>query len=56
VVENCYRKHGFPPNYGKNFAANNASIESCEEREDVDDTKSVRGRTIIPSADYLCCK
>ncbi|WJX63250.1 hypothetical protein P8452_48162 [Trifolium repens] len=44
VVENCYMKHGFPPNYGKNYAANNTSVESSEERDDADDTKSVRGQ------------
>jgi hypothetical protein len=45
VVENCYRKHGFPPNYGRSYAANNTSLESSEDRDDVDDTKSVRGQS-----------
>ncbi|KAK2390516.1 putative mitochondrial protein [Trifolium repens] len=45
VVENCYKKHGFPPNYGKSTAANNTSLDSAEDREDVDDTKSVRGQS-----------
>ncbi|XP_045831491.1 uncharacterized protein LOC123922861 [Trifolium pratense] len=43
VVENCYKKHGFPPHYGRSTTANNASLESFEEREDLDDTKSVKG-------------
>ncbi|MCI53858.1 hypothetical protein A2U01_0075105, partial [Trifolium medium] len=25
IVDNCYRKHGFPPNYGRNAAANNVN-------------------------------
>ncbi|MCI55269.1 hypothetical protein A2U01_0076519, partial [Trifolium medium] len=33
IVKNDYRKHGFPPNYGRNFVANNASLESMEGRE-----------------------
>ncbi|MCI12788.1 putative retrotransposon protein, partial [Trifolium medium] len=36
-------KHGFPPNYGRSSTANNASLESFEEMEEIDDTKSVRG-------------
>ncbi|PNX59905.1 hypothetical protein L195_g059919, partial [Trifolium pratense] len=36
------RKHGFPPHYGRNSAANNASLQASEEREDNDDTKSTR--------------
>jgi hypothetical protein len=39
IVENCYRKHGFPPNYGRGSSSNNTSLESMEEREDVDDNK-----------------
>ncbi|CAJ2666105.1 unnamed protein product [Trifolium pratense] len=37
IVENCYRKHEFPPHYGKsNASTNNASQE---EREDVGDNQ-----------------
>ncbi|GAU43894.1 hypothetical protein TSUD_399420 [Trifolium subterraneum] len=43
IVENCYRKHGFPPHYGRNSHANNASLEHVDERENMDDNKSVRG-------------
>ncbi|MCI01240.1 hypothetical protein A2U01_0022265 [Trifolium medium] len=32
-----------PPNYGRNSNANSVSLESMEEREDVDDNKSTRG-------------
>ncbi|PNX55304.1 hypothetical protein L195_g048931, partial [Trifolium pratense] len=39
------RKHGFPPHYGRSTTANNASLESLEEREDLDDTKSVKGNS-----------
>ncbi|KAK2376662.1 hypothetical protein QL285_077428 [Trifolium repens] len=39
------RKHGFPPNYGKSFAANNTSLDPTEDKEDVDDAKSVRGQS-----------
>ena len=44
IVETCYRKHGFPPNYGKNFgSANHSSMEITEDKDDVDDSKSIRG-------------
>ncbi|PNX85941.1 peptide transporter PTR2, partial [Trifolium pratense] len=40
IVENCYRKHEFPPHYGKsNASTNNASQE---EREDVGDNQGAR--------------
>jgi len=38
-----YRKHGFPPHFGKNPAiANHSSLEVNEEREDMDDSKSCK--------------
>ena len=44
TVDTCYRKHGFPPNFGKNSAmANHSSLEMHEERDDLDGSKSVRG-------------
>jgi hypothetical protein len=44
TIDTCYRKHGFPPNFGKNFAtANNSSLEVHEEREDLDDSKRCKG-------------
>ena len=47
TIDTCYRKHGFPPNYGnKNFAkVNNSSLETNEEREDLDDSKSCKGNS-----------
>jgi hypothetical protein len=27
IVDNCYRKHGFPPNYGRNASVNNTATE-----------------------------
>lgn len=44
IVDTCYRKHGFPPNFGKNSAiVNNSSLEVHEEREDMYDSKSCKG-------------
>jgi hypothetical protein len=39
IVDNCYRKHGFPPNYGKNTSANHANVED----NDNDDVRSSKG-------------
>ena len=44
TIDTCYRKHGFPPNFGKTQAmVNNSSLEIHEEREDLDDSKSCKG-------------
>ena len=44
TIDTCYKKHGFPTNFGNNFAtANNSSLEVHEEREDLDDSKSCKG-------------
>jgi len=41
TIEVCYRKHGFPPHFGKNHAiANSSSLEFNEEGEEIDDSKS----------------
>ncbi|GAU46782.1 hypothetical protein TSUD_351810 [Trifolium subterraneum] len=40
VVENCYKKHGFPPHYGRGSTANNAN---AGELMDNDDARSTRG-------------
>ncbi|CAJ2647445.1 unnamed protein product [Trifolium pratense] len=40
VVENCYKKHGFPPNYCRNTSANNAN---AEDSLDTDDSMSTKG-------------
>jgi hypothetical protein len=47
TVDTCYRKHGFPPNYGNKNSAmvNNSSLETNEEREDLDDSKSCKGNS-----------
>jgi hypothetical protein len=40
TIESCYRKHGFPPRFGKNHAiANHSSLEMG----DMDDSKSCKG-------------
>jgi hypothetical protein len=39
IVDNCYRKHGFPPNYGRNASVNNTAAEE----QDNDDAKSYKG-------------
>ncbi|KAK2448054.1 hypothetical protein QL285_007356 [Trifolium repens] len=39
IVDNCYRKHGFPPNYGRNASVNNTAAED----QDNDDNKSYKG-------------
>jgi hypothetical protein len=40
IVENCYKKHGYPPNFGKSVNANSANVE---DQFDIDDVKSTRG-------------
>jgi hypothetical protein len=40
TVEICYKKHGYPPNFGKNASANSYN---SEEHSDADDTKSSKG-------------
>jgi hypothetical protein len=39
-VDNCYKKHGFPPSYGRTSQTNQAS---ADETNDLDETKSYRG-------------
>lgn len=44
TIETCYRKHCFHPNFGKNSAmASHSSLETNEDREDIDDSRSVKG-------------
>lgn len=44
TIDTCYRKHGFPPHFGKNhIVANQSCLESTEEREDIDDSRNCRG-------------
>jgi hypothetical protein len=40
IVDNCYKKHGFPPSYGRTPQTNQAS---ADETNDLDDTRSYRG-------------
>jgi hypothetical protein len=39
-VDNCYKKHGFPPSYGRTLQTNQAS---ADEINDLDETRSYRG-------------
>ncbi|MCI41521.1 hypothetical protein A2U01_0062754, partial [Trifolium medium] len=39
----CYRKHGFPPNYGRTSSANNASPDIVEDRDDVVEHSGSKG-------------
>jgi hypothetical protein len=40
IVDNCYKKHGYPPNFGKSTNANSANID---DQFDVDDVRSTKG-------------
>jgi hypothetical protein len=40
IVDNCYKKHGFPPSYGRTLQTNQAS---ADEINDLDETRSYRG-------------
>jgi hypothetical protein len=40
IVDNCYKKHGYPPNFGKSTNANSANID---DQFDVDDVRSIKG-------------
>jgi hypothetical protein len=40
TVENCFKKHGFPPNFGKTAQANQAN---AEDQVEFDETKSFKG-------------
>jgi hypothetical protein len=40
IVDNCYKKHGYPPNFGKSTNANSANVD---DQSDVDDVRSTKG-------------
>jgi hypothetical protein len=40
IVDNCYKKHGFPPNFGK---ASHSNQVSSDDQVDLDETRSCRG-------------
>jgi hypothetical protein len=40
TVDNCYKKHGFPPNFGRNAHANQVN---SDDQGELDETKSYRG-------------
>lgn len=41
-IDTCYKKHGFPPNYGKSYSTNNIFLENADVRDDVDDSNSTK--------------
>ncbi|MCI23077.1 integrase catalytic region, partial [Trifolium medium] len=49
IVDNCYKKHGFSPNFGRNAAANHANAEEQLDNDDVRSTKGTESFTITKS-------
>ncbi|PNX79728.1 hypothetical protein L195_g035716 [Trifolium pratense] len=49
VVENCYKKHGFPPNFGRNINANNVNAEDSMDNDDARSTKGTDSFTFTKS-------